>query len=555
MTEPAQLATHQAETPGLLNALGVLRRRWWLPLLCGLVCVIVAGLLVSREHKRYTAIASLRFTTNTLPSQVAGVQENEVVDPEGNKATYVQLVTATPVAELVIKALELRVTPTELLRNVTASNPENDYVVQVSAENESPQLAATIANTFAREYVTYSQQQNEAQLIKGEQLIDQRFAELPASDTTDRTNLRDLYQKLLLLQAVQTSDAQVVDTATVPESPTSPKVKDTLAIALILGILVGVGLTFLFNLLDRRVKSWEELEELYGISALAGIPQIPRRMRDRESMLEPFRILHNSLSALTLSGEVKTVLVTSAVPGEGKTTVALGLARAAAGSGQNVILVEADFRRPTLQQQMLMTEHSAHTGAIGTFVSHSPGLSSVMRTGGDPLECLQSPIPGLDNLKVLFSGARQINGLNLRSAHVLQRIIDSLAAHADLVIIDSPPLLPVADTRVLLDHAPIDACLVVARTGRATREEARRARAVVEQHGLTSIGLVINSISEVSDNKYYGYGISDEPSDTKGGPEARSDSGLGRPVRAQGISPRRDMPSVASSGAGAAPRR
>lgn len=532
MTEPTE-RTAQAETPGLLNALGVLRRRWWLPLLCALACAVVAALLDSREHKQYTAAASLRFTTNTLPSQVAGVQENEAIDPEGNKATDVQLVTSTPVAELVIKDLKLHMSATELLANVSASNPQDDYIVQLSANDESPSLATAIANAFVREYVTYSQQQNEAQLIKGEQLIDQRFAELPATDTTDRANLRSLYQKLLLLQAVQTSNAQVVDTATVPTSPTSPKVKDTVAIALLVGMLIGVGLAFLLNLLDRHVKSWEELEELYGVSALASIPPIPRKLRDRETALEPFRILHNSLSTLSPSGDVRTVLVTSAVPGEGKTTIAFGLARAAALSGRSVILVEADFRRPTLQQQLQTGTYPVGPGATRAASDDPRGLSSVLRNDGDALDILRSPVPGLENLKVLFAGPVRMNALNVTSAHNLKRVIGTLQSHADLVVIDSAPLLPVVDTRVLLDEAPIDACLIVARTGLATREEARRTRSVFDRRHLEGIGLVINSISEVADDKYYGYGVTPGVSVASDGPETpglQSGTGLGRPV-------------------------
>lgn len=530
------------ETPGIVGALRVLRERWWIVVLCALTSLVVAVAYVSHKPKQYTATAALQFITNSLPSQVTGVQENQSLDPEGTKATYVQLVTTTPVAKLVIKALNLNYTPTQLLDEVSASNPQNDYIVDVAATDTNPERATAIANAFAHQYVLYSQQQNVEQLIKGEQLIDQKYAQLPETDTVDRANLRGLYQKLLLLQAVQTGNAQVIDTANVPTSPSSPKTVATAAIALVVGILLGIGLSFLLNLLDRRVRSWEELEELYGLPALASIPQLPRRLRDlaeQEIALEPFRILHNSLSVLRHANEVKTVLVTSALPGEGKTTVALGLARAAAMTGREVILVEGDLRRPTLEQQ-LTASHDA------TWPQHdppkpagnSPGLSAVLLDGADPLQLLSTPIPGLPQLKVLFGGFAHTNTPNLFDAANLRNAFQLLAARADMVVIDSAPLLPVVDTRALLDALSLDACLIVARVGTITRQDIRRARAIFDRRLLSGVGLVINELSETADRGYYGYGMASSARSVRVQHQVRTPSGpsLSRPISNQ-VSP------------------
>ena len=483
MREPGSNTPALPDTPGLVSALRVLRERWWIVAVCAVTALAVAALYAKHKPKLYTTTAALQFTTNSLPSQLTGVQESQSLDPEGTKATYVQLVTTRPVAELVIKALRLKYSPTELLDEVSASNPQNDYIVNIAATDRNPQLAAAIANGFAQQYALYSQQQNVGQLIKGEQLIDQKYSQLPAGDSVDRGNLRGLYQKLLLLQAVQTGNAQVINTASVPTSPSSPKTKATAAIALIVGILLGIGLSFLLNLLDRRIKSWEDFEQLYGMPALASIPALPRRPRDtadQQIALEPFRILHNSLSVLHSSGVVKTVLVTSAVPGEGKTTVALGLARAAAMSGREVILVEADLRRPTLEQQLTINQDAAriHPGPL-RFERSSGDLSSVLLHGADPMQSLCTPISELPQLKMLFGGAGEVDIPNLLNTGYLRGVFEQLASHADMIIIDSAPLLPVVDTRALLEAIVPDACLVVARVATTKREEVRRARAPV----------------------------------------------------------------------------
>jgi capsular exopolysaccharide synthesis family protein len=486
--------SEHGDVPGLVRSLQVLRERWWVVVICAAVSLAAAVIYLQRQPKQYTATAALQFTTNSLPSQVAGISSNQSQDPEGEKSTNLQLVTTEQVAALVINELRLKTTPASLLGQVSASSPHNDYIVNVSAIEQNPKEAAEIANAFARQYVVYSQEQNENQLIKGEQLINQHLARLPATDTTDRANLSALFQKLLLLQAVQTANARVAATAATPTSPTSPKKKSTAAVALVVGTLLGIGLAFLLNLLDRRVKSWEEFKELYGFPELASIPRLPSKPRtaaEREIALEPFRILHNSLSLLTPGHPVKTVLVTSAVAGEGKTTVACGLARVAALSGREVILVEADLRHPSLKQQLPLDEHA-------------PGLASVLFDRGDPLELLQSPIRELNRLMVLPAGPVPKNATNLLRSDIMVETIASLSDRAHLVVIDSAPLLPVADTRVLLDELSVDACLVVARAGTTKREEARRARSVFDQRRLLSVGLVINGLTEVAGGSYYG---------------------------------------------------
>ncbi len=370
------------ETPGLVRALQVLRERWLVIVLCALVSLVAAVAYVEHKPNQYTATSSLQFTTNSIPSQVAGVGSGQSLDPEGEKNTNVQLVTTTPVAALVIRALGLKTTPAELLGEVSASDPQSDYIVDIAVTHENPRLAAKIANSFAQQYVTYSQRQNEEQLIKGQQLIARRSAQLPPGDTADRANLNALSQKLLLLQAVATANARVANVASIPESPSSPNRKATAAVAVIFGLLLGIGLAFLFNLLTTRVKSWEEIEEMYGVRSLAGIPQRGRAdtRREQDVELEPFRILHNGLSLLAPDGTVKTVLVTSAVSGEGKTTVAIGLANAAAQSGIDVVLVEADLRRPTFSQR-LRVDSRAH------------GLVDALFNDEDPLEPAPVAVP------------------------------------------------------------------------------------------------------------------------------------------------------------------
>jgi len=491
------------EVPGIATALAILRERVWLIVICGVVAALVAFLYAEHKPDLYSATSALQFTTNSLPSQVAGGGTGETLDPEGEKNTDVQLVTTTAVADQVVKALKLKQTPAEALSDVSASNPQNDYVVDVTATNENPQLAAALANSFARQYVNYSQQQNELQLIRGQVLIGEKESKLGPYDYTDRANLNGLSQKLLLLQAVASPNARVVSTATTPSSPSSPDRAGITLVALVFGLLLGVGLAVLLHVLNRRVQKLEEFERLFGLQAVAAVPRLMgahRSAEQREYELEPFRMLQNSLPLLSRKREVKAVLVTSSVPGEGKTTVAISLARAVATTGESVVLVEADLRRPTVDQR-LAVDGSAQ------------GLAAVLFDRADPLELVQMPEPELPALHVLPAGPVSPDYAGRLRPYDLIRVFDALSSEFDLIVFDTAPLLPVVDTRILLDELPIDVYLIVARAGLTTREEIRETRALIEQRRLNrSAALVVNALSERNRDYYY----RDEPDEPAG---------------------------------------
>lgn len=484
--------------PGIAHALSVLRERIWVIALCAIVALAAAIVYVERKPNQYTATAALQFTTNSVPNQVAGVDTGQSIDPEGEKNTNVQLVTSTAVASGVIRALNLRMSPAELLDDVTASDPQNDYIVDVAVTNEDPASAAKIANAFTREYVEYSKRENEEQLIKAQAVIAEKEAALPATDTAGREELNQLSHKMLALQAVAAANARVINTATAPGSPSSPNRKATAIVALVFGLLLGVGLAVLLHVLSRRINSVEDFERFYGLRALSGIPKIvrpPRTRDERDRAMEPYRILRNSLGIVARSDEVKTVLVSSAVPGEGKTSVATGLARTAALSGERVVLVEADLRRPTFAER-LRVDGSAD------------GLTAALLDGVDPLELLQQPFPEVPRLRVLPAGPVRADAASRLRPFELTRVFDALASTADLIVIDSAPLLPVVDTRVLLDELGVDVPLIVVRVGVTTRDDAKAVRTLLEQRRLTrGTGLVVNALSDRGLNYYY---IADE---------------------------------------------
>jgi succinoglycan biosynthesis transport protein ExoP len=474
------------DVPGLVRTLRILRERWWVIALATVACVAVAFVWSKAQTKEYTAVSELLFRQNNLVEQAGGVSIPADTDPEATKATNVLLVTARTVADAVRRDQKLPESVDDLLDKVNVESESNANVVNISVTDQAPARAAAIATSWAEQFVAYSQRTARDKVRQGEALIRQRLDALPLTATAERTQLSNALTRLVQLEAVQTGDADVLDPAPVPTSASSPRPLRNAAIALALGLLLGVGLAFLLNLVDRRIKSVEDFEELYGKRALGSIPQRsrdPSTQRERQAALEPFRILSNALGFLAPGGELRTIMVTSAVPGEGKSTVAAGLARTMALAGEQVVLVEADLRRPTFHEQFQ--------------VDRDPrGLTSAL-VGGVPVREVRRPgLPGLRSLTVIPAGPLPPNPAELLRSPEMQSVLRELAEQVDLIVLDAPPLLPVADAQVLLDLPQIDACLVVARAYQTTREQARRARAVIDRHPLRPVGLVVNGVRE-----------------------------------------------------------
>ena len=483
------------ESQGLLRAIAVLRERWWVVLVSVVVCVVVALALTLRATKEYTATAKLLFSQNPLITEVGGTAPAPSADPQADQATNLLLVTTGEVAAAVKQTLHSPLSVSRLLDEVSTATDQSSNIVDVSATDSSPATAALIANAFADQYAAVSKSANLQQVLSGEQLIIQQLKALAPTpgNAVTRTNLEGALQRLQAVAGVQAGNAQVVDRASVPTSPSSPNKKVNLIVALVFGLALGVGLAFLLNLLDRRLKGVDDFEDVYGTRALATIPWLRRRGAGVVDPVaaEQFLILRNGLSVLTPPRrDARVVLVTSAAAGEGKTTVAIGLARAAAASGQTVILVETDFKRPAFRARLDLSDDAM-------------GLSSALAAGVDPGSLLRSPVPGLPNLLVMTSGPQPPSSAALLRGPEMGRLLEQLAADADLVVLDAPPLLPVADAQALLDHTQLDAYLIVARVNFTKRDEARNVRQRLERRELNGVGLVINGVRHLAGGDYY----------------------------------------------------
>lgn len=494
---PAPELRPEGEPSSLIGAARVVRERWWLVLLAVVVCVGASLALSKTATTEYEASAQLLIgqqgTLATVVNQNAPQQTSS--DPERDQGTALLLVTSPTVAARVKAATKDPAPVDELNAAVAASVEPDANLITLTATDPDPARAQRLANAFVEQYAAYRRQTARAAVSEGIKELRTQRDQLPPENVAQRQTITVALLNITAIGAVTQGDAQVVSRAALPTTPSAPRTKRNLILAAVLGLVLGIGLVFLLDLFDRRLKSVEDFEQAFGVRALATIPEQPRTPandRDRAALLEPFRILTSGLSFLAADRPVRVLLVTSAVPGEGKSTVSSGLARAAALTGQRVVLVEADLRRPTFHTQFDLQ-------------GDARGLSSALVGVAPPEELLRTVVHGLPQLAILPAGPIPPNSAELLRMKAMEDILEALLRTADLVVLDAPPLLPVADSQVLLDNPLVDATLIVGRAYKTKRDDAARTRIILDRHPETNLGLVVNgSRSAEGAYEYYG---------------------------------------------------
>jgi capsular exopolysaccharide synthesis family protein len=499
-----------ADSSALLDALRVLRERWWIVLGGIVLCIAATLALALSQTKQYKATTTVLIKTTSLTTLIDPTQAS-TQDPARLQGDNLTLVRSLAVSGRVRTALGLKETLDDLRAHLDATANPNTDLINISYNDPSPARAASIANAYGDQLVAYLSATDQQQIAQTQSALQAQLAALPPTDPS-RVVLEQALSRVIALKGVSTGNAVVVDRAEVPRSAASPRIKRDAIIGGLVGVVLGLALAFLFDLFDRRIKDIEDFERLYGRSPLTSIQQQksrPTTERERHFELEPYRILRDGLDFISLRERVQVALVTSAVPAEGKTNVAAGLARAVATSGRRVALVEVDLHRPTL------------TRVLG-LEPHPRGLTNVLSESGPPQTTALREVPDVPGLSVLTSGPLTPNSAELLRSPAMDRVLQELRRDFDFVVLDAPPLLHVSDAQVLMDNPLVDVVLVVARAYVTTREQARSARNVLDRHPEASVGLVINGVRDATGSYYYASGGGDNGAPTGGrGPRSR----------------------------------
>jgi capsular exopolysaccharide synthesis family protein len=505
----------------LRDYLRVMRRRKWTIALVtiGVVGAAIGLSLMQTPVYRATAEVLLQAKSSESLFDPSTGQRN---DPARAIQTEMQVLRSRPVRDLVEKKLGSA-------PKVSAAAVGQTDVIAVSAESTDAGRAADIANAYANSYIEFRRQQAVDDLLSAAEQIQQKIADLqkqidalaPAETTAgtagDKTLQRESLQQQQALfrqkldqtqvdAALKSGGAQLVTPAIASTSPVRPTPKRNAAVALVVGLMLGVGLAFLLEYLDDRLKTKEDVEQVMpGVPVLGMIPTLGG-WRDKASTVvvslsdpkspaaEAYRSLRTSVQFIGLDRSIRTLQITSPAESEGKSTTIANLAVALAGAGQRVVVVDADLRRPRIHDFFGL--------------DHAIGLTSVL-IGEVSLSRALQPAPGISHVHILPSGPIPPNPSELLASERAAEVFRTLRDHADIVLIDCPPVLPVTDATVLAHR--IDATLLVVHAGHTEQRQLKRAVEMLTQVEAPLLGIVLNGLTDerAYGNKYryhYTYG-------------------------------------------------
>jgi succinoglycan biosynthesis transport protein ExoP len=447
----------------------------WIILIALVAALAGAGLYLTRAQKVYQAQSQLLVSAlpSTNPPEGLGliIQSG---DPLRDVETAAGFVNSVSVAERVIAQLHLRETPEGLLNKISVAPIAESDIVDINASANTPSAAAALANAFAKQTLADRTAALDGRL---DRLIPQLQAQINAKGTNPAVK-GDLAGQLAVYEQLRNSgnpNLLLNAAAVAPSGPSSPKKSLTLAAAVVGGLVVGVALVFLLQLLHPRVRREEELRERFRLPILARVPRMGPRMkrsRRRAGPIAPdavppeaadaFRALRTVLAASRADdGQGRIVLVTGGSPLDGKSTTAINLSAALASSGDRVILVEGDSRRPSIGAALNLEGSSK---GLVTMNAEMPQLRMLLATGNG-------------------SSAHE------RSPSNWHRLLVAARRSADWVVVDAPPLIYAPDVLSAADL--FDDVLLIVRLGNTNVRNLDETAEMLATSGIRPAGLVV----------------------------------------------------------------
>lgn len=511
-----------SEENELLRYLWIVRRWLWLVLLTTFLAAGVVLVVNLYTAPVYSAAATLLI--KPAPS-VTNIDYTSALPSERLVRTYIQMIPSPSVLGKVIEQLGLQESPGNLAKRVKVQAVGDTLVVRLSVEDTDPARAALLANTIAEVFIAQNRALQEDrytaslssmrdQLDETAALIAATQAQIEAMGTPEtpeeRTELARLetvlasyrntyanllqgYEQMRLAAGMTSDNVLLFQPAEVPGAPVRPKTLNNTAMAGAVGLVLGLIASFLIEYLDDTIKSPDDAQRDLGLGTLAMIGRFNRADGELVTLADPlspaaeaFRLLRTNLWFSSVDQPVRKVLITSPGPLEGKSVVAANLGVVIAQAGLRVAVVDADLRRP--RQHHIFGIHSRG------------GLSRSVMEGTTDGRVHPGPLEGL---ALLPAGELPPNPVELLASRRMSALLEELAGQVDVVLIDSPPILPIADAIVLAQR--VDGVVLVLEAGKTSRTAARQAVERLEQVGGRLFGVVLNGVPFRRGGYYYYY--------------------------------------------------
>jgi capsular exopolysaccharide synthesis family protein len=509
--------TQPLATQGIREYLRILRRRRWLVLGTFLGVVFTTWVVSTRMTPIFEATTQLEL--QTTPSGNPQQQfEGGGVD-ERDLQTQATLMKSHAVLSRAAK--ELRLTSVNDLKNaVDVELVRDTQIVEIRVEHRLPEEAEAWANAITSAYQAYRQERIIERIVALSESIGKQIQEaetkIAALDQSVASGARDLAvvknerdslvtsrqaleaqrQNLPGVEAIRSGSGLVIAPAEASDSPVRPKTITNLAFGGVIGLLLAVGLALLTETLADRITSPEEIEERLSTTVLGHVPSVKEaKGGDRASLVllddpvsgaaEAYRTLRTNLRFLSLERPLNAILLTSAVPGEGKTTTATNLAVAFAQAGTRTILLSADLRRPSAHKFFGLPDTVGLVGALNPEVPIDETLQAT----------------GIKNFRIMSAGGLPPNPTEILGSARFSVLMNSLIEASDTLIIDAPPALGLADASALASK--VDGVVFVVDTHLVTRRELSHAADQIRKAGGRIIGAVVNSVEPEEGYGYY----------------------------------------------------
>jgi non-specific protein-tyrosine kinase len=516
-----------------VHAIPFIRKRLGLLLAAAIVPAIAVAILTSRMQPVYEAST----TVLVHPGRSGATDPGYYVTIDQMARTISRLMTRRPLLGQVIRDLSLEVTPAQLSQRVSVVPDPNSEIIAVKVRDSDPELAARIANKLVVVYVEQSNSEQEAQFGTALQSIQARINELNRQLAQTQSQIAELQSRSRLtpdqqgqlgtLQTKQAADSAAystlvrnydeirtnqvsrvgtvtqVEPAIPPTKPIYPQVLLSALTAMAVGVLAGVGLALLLNYLDNTLKSEEDVRSALDLPTLGVIPfsegvglpssELIALTAPMSPIVEAYRGIRTNLLFAAVDEAIRTLVITSSLPEEGKSRTAANLAVVVAQAGRRVILVDADFRRPKLHELF---------GRIDT-----RGVTNLLIGEGLPADLLCST--DVPNLRLVYTGPLPLNPSEIMGSRRMHQLVEYLRESSDLVVFDTPPLNAVTDPAILASR--VDGTLLVVHAGRTSRTMVRQAADSLRKVGARIVGVVLNKVEDRQQVRYSHYYESSAP--------------------------------------------
>jgi Mrp family chromosome partitioning ATPase/capsular polysaccharide biosynthesis protein len=471
--------------------------------------------------------------TNTPNPTSAEFDFNRIIQTEA------QLAATPAVARAVIHRSGLNETPKQFAaQSAVVTNP-NSNIMTLSVNAGSRDQATRLASNYATEFVSYSQQQNLGTLHSASANLNAQLRKLAPGSAAYNEDQSEL-QRIQNLESLGNSTVSVVQTAS-NAVQTQPKTVTNLILGLILGLVIGVSLAFVFDRLDTHVRTSDEVQRRLHMPLLGRLPAPPWEIADDDRIVmlaepagrdsEHFRVLRTNMMFADVDHRARSMMVTSAVASEGKSTTVSNLAVALARGGQRVILADVDLRQPTLERYFDLPRSPGITSVLLGEATLEQALVEIpLDEGRSPLthygghqngSANESGLRQTGSLHIIPTGELPPNAGELVASGALRDLLGALRERSDLVLLDTPPLLQVSDAMALTTE--VDAIILVSRLGVVRRRMLEELTRILAAAPAPTLGVVITDATTEPGGTYgyyYSYG---EPS--RGSSSTNGDGG------------------------------